>query len=84
MKNKADRYNFAWFCFSFLWINFLYLSSKLCIKNLNLDHHIRKHFMFISAATLEDINTNIVKLNKIVLFIFFYDTRKTFTALRII
>ena len=53
-------------CFSFLWSNFLYSLSKLCIKNLNLDHHIRKHFMLFSAAKRKD--ANIVKLNGIALY----------------
>ena len=48
-------------CFSFLRTNFLYLLSKLCIKNLNLDHHIQIQFMLFFAAARKD--TNIVKLS---------------------
>ena len=52
-------------CFSFLSTNFLYSLVKLCIKNLNLDYHIRIHFMLFSAATRKD--ANIIKLSRIVL-----------------
>ena len=49
--------------FSFLWTNFLHLLLKLRIKSLNLDHYIRIHFMYVSAAALKD--ANIVKLSRI-------------------
>ena len=52
-------------CFLFLWTNFLFSLSKLCIKSLNLDHHIRIHFRLFSAATLK--HENIVKSNRIAL-----------------
>ena len=54
------------FCVSFLLTSFLYLLSKLCIKNVNLDHHIRIHFVFFSAATLKD--ANIVKSIRIAFY----------------
>ena len=53
-------------CFSFLWTNFLYSISKLCIKNLNLDYHIRIYFILFPSATLKD--ENIVKLNRIAIY----------------